>query len=120
METWPFQPLYTNSGNAGAAPAGTLVASVTVAASTSAAAGVLPGSNFSVKQIEITNQTNGWAFCNFGVQGVVTAATVAAGYPVAPGSDKVITIADEVTGVSVILASGATSGNVTFTRGSGA
>jgi hypothetical protein len=118
METWAFNPLYSNSGLQGS-PVGTLVASVTIAATTAAAAGLLPGPNTGPKQIEFTNQTGAWAYINLGIAGSVTAATVASGYPLAPGADKVITIADEVTGWSVILAAGATAGSVTATRGNG-
>jgi hypothetical protein len=112
-----FNPLYTTTGPAGS-PAGTLQASVTIAASTSATAGLLPGGNSPV-QIEFTNQTSAWAYINLGIAGSVTAATVASSYPIAPGADKVITVMPEVTGWSVILAAGATSGSVTATRGSG-
>jgi hypothetical protein len=69
--------------------------------------------------MQIANQTAAWAYVNFGIAGAVTAATVAASYPVAPGGVVVLTIADEVTGATVILAAGATSASVTFTRGSG-
>lgn len=112
-----FNPLYITTGPAGT-PAGTLQASVTIAASTSATPGLLPGGNSQV-QIEFTNQTSAWAYINLGIANAVVAATVAASYPIAPGSDKVITVAQEVTGWSVILAAGATSGSVTATRGSG-
>ena len=117
MQTWAFNPLYKKSAAGGIAPFGNLYASVTVAASTSAAAGILPTS--STNQLQIANTTNGWAYVNFGPAGNVTAATVAASYPVAPGGVVVITVDDEVNGVSVILAAGATSGSVTFTCGNG-
>lgn len=119
METWAFNPLYTNTGNQGT-PAGTLVASVTIAATTAAASGALPGPNTGpAKQIEFTNQTAAWAYINLGIAGSVTAATVASSYPIGPGADKVITVSDEVTGWSVILAAGAAAGSVTATRGNG-
>jgi aspartate 1-decarboxylase len=117
MQTWAFNALYKKSANGGVAPFGTLISSVTIAASTSAAAGVLP--NTSTNSVQIANTTNGWAFVNFGVSGNVTAATVAAGYPVAPGAVVVVTVDDEVNGASVILAAGSTSGSVIFTCGSG-
>jgi len=117
METRAFQPLYSPSAGT---TAGSLTASTTIAASTSAAAGTLPGSNNgSIAQIEICNTTAAWAYVNFGISGSVTAATVAASYPVAPGADKIVTVAPECNGVSVILAAGAASGNVIFTRGEG-
>jgi hypothetical protein len=72
-------------------------------------------------QIQIANTTNGWAYVNFGnlAIGAVTAATVATGYPVAPGAVVVVTVGGDVNGASVILASGATAGSVIFTRGEG-
>ena len=117
MQTWAFNPLYFHSGLAGTAPHGSLFASVTVAATTSAAAGILPTT--STNQVQIANQTAAWAYVNFGTSGNVVAATVAASYPVAPGAVVVVTVDDEVTGVSVILAAGATAGSVTFTCGNG-
>jgi hypothetical protein len=117
METRAFQPLYSPAAGT---TAGSLVASTTVAASTSAAAGTLPGSAQStIAQIEICNQTAAWAYVNFGVSGSVTAATVATGYPVGPGADKIVSVSQECNGVSVILAAGATAGSVSFTRGEG-
>jgi hypothetical protein len=118
-ELWAFNPLYTRSGLGGGSPAGTLIASVTIAASTAATPGLLPGGNSSARQIEFTNQTGSWAYINVGIQGSVTAATIATGYPIAPGGDKVISVCDEVTGWSVILAAGAAAGSVTATRGTG-
>jgi len=44
---------------------------------------------------------------------------VASGYPVAPGAVVVVSVDSEVSGASVILAAGATAGNVIFTRGEG-
>jgi len=49
----------------------------------------------------------------------ITAATVAASYPVAPGAVVVVTLDSEVAAVSCILAAGGTAGNVTFTLGNG-
>lgn len=116
-EIFAFNPLYTNTGLAGAQP-GTLVASVTLAATTSSQAVVLPGGSSSITQIQIANQTTVWAYVNFGIAGAVVAATVAASYPVAPGAVVVVSVATEVTGATCILA-GAGSGSVTFTRGNG-
>jgi hypothetical protein len=119
METRAFQPFY--SPNAGTV-AGTLQPSTSIAASTSAATNSVAFSgslNNQAVQIQIANTTNGWAYVNFGVVGNVTAATVAAGYPVAPGAVVVVSVAEEVSAASVILASGSTAGNVIFTRGEG-
>lgn len=117
METRAFQPLYTK---ATAAANGTLQSSVTVGASTVAAAsGRLPGGIGGPCQIQIANTTAAWAYVNFGQFGAVTAATVAAGYPVAPGAVVVVSVDWEVEGASVILAAGATAGNVILTRGEG-
>jgi threonine/homoserine/homoserine lactone efflux protein len=56
---------------------------------------------------------------NFGQLGAVVAATVAASYPVGPGAVVVVSVSAEVNAASVIIAAGATSGSVTFTRGNG-
>jgi ethanolamine transporter EutH len=110
--------MYTpGAGNA----VGTLAASTTIAATVAAApttifAGTM--TNYQ-QQIRVANQTSAWAFMNFGVFGNITAATVAASLPVAPGAVEVFTVDKEVSGASVILAAGGTTGNVTFTRGEG-
>lgn len=117
METRAFQPLYAPAVGT---TAGSLLPSVTVAASTAAAAGTLPGSAQStIAQIQIANQAASWAYVNFGVSGSVTAATVATGYPVGPGAVVVVSVSQECSGVSVILAAAATAANVIFTRGEG-
>ena len=116
METWAFNPLYFNTGNAGT-PAGTLLASITITlVASTAQAVVLPGGNSSVRQIQMANQTTTWCFVNFGIAGAVVAAAIATGYPVAPGAVVVVTVADEVTGASVITTG---TGAFTFTRGNG-
>lgn len=117
METRAFQPLYTK---ATASANGTLQPSVTVAASgTHAASTQFPGqlTGNGSNQIQIANTTTAWAYVNFGIFGNVTAATVAASYPVGPGAVVVITVDGEVSGADVILSTG--SGNVIFTRGEG-
>lgn len=115
-DTRPFAPLYTPTVPGVAA--GTLEDSVTVAASTVAAASDrFPGTtdnNFT--QIQIANRSTADAHVNFGVHGAVVAAT-AASYPVAPLSVVVVTVHPEVTGASVILDAG--TGDVIFTRGAG-
>jgi hypothetical protein len=120
METRRFYPLYAPS--AGSAP-GQLLPSTTIAATVAAAANTIPFagvvSGNSMVQIQISNQTTAWAFVNFGVVGSIVAATQAAGYPVAPGVSVIVSVAAEVNGASVILATGGTAGNVTFTRGEG-
>jgi len=117
-ETRAFQPLYGPTTGTGT---GTLTASVTVTASTSAAASGQLGGQFNGKdQIQIANKTSAWAHVNFGVFGNITAATVAAGYPVAPGGVVVVTVSAEVTGASVILdAAPSGSASVIFTSGVG-
>ena len=113
----PFQPLYgPNSGP----NAGNFISSLTISASTTAVAGALPGNTQASGfcQIQIANTTTGWAYVNCGRSTTeVSAATVAAGYPVAPGGVVVITVPSEVGAVSVIL--GSSSGTVVFTRGTG-
>ncbi len=120
METRALAPLYqpTTTTN-GATTYGTLVSSVTVAATSSATASAqLPGgAPTGFQQIQIANTSSAWAYVTFGVYGQVTASTVATGYPVAPGGVVVVSVHPEVTGASVILSSG--SGNVVLTRGEG-
>lgn len=120
-----FFPLYTQTQLTGASPAtvtaGTLSPSVTVAAvDTATASARLTGSaENTYVQIQIANLSTSWAYVNFGQFGAVVAATVAASYPVAPGSVAVVSVDPEVTGASVILGTAAATGNVIFTRGEG-
>jgi hypothetical protein len=111
-DTTAFAPLYSVTGT----NAGTLVGSVTLAATAASQAIQLPG-NGSTQQIRVANQSAAWASINFGVFGATPAATVATGLPVAPGAVEVFGVASEVCGATCILASG--TGSVTFTRGSG-
>jgi hypothetical protein len=121
-EVRAFAPLYTpNQGNA----VGTLAPSTTVAATNASAtpstafSGNSQSANYQ-QQIQIANTTTAWAYVNFGVLSAsqaVTAATVATGYPVAPGAVVVVTVDKEVNAASVILATG--TGNVVFSRGEG-
>jgi hypothetical protein len=114
-DTRSFYPVY---GPSVGLTAGTLVSSVTVAASTTHAASALLGPSLSgFYQMQIANTTTGWAYVNFGVFGAVAAATVATGYPVAPGAVVVVSVQPEVTGADVILSTG--TGSVIFTRGEG-
>jgi len=105
------------------------VNSLTIAASTSAASGTLPGATGNsaqanpqqpmiYNQVQIANQTSAWAYVNIGPPSLTT-ATVAGAYPVAPGAVVVLTVSGLATTASVILAAGATAGSVTFTRGVG-
>ena len=118
-----FRPLYQRSSQASAvSTAGLLLPSVTVAGTAAAVAStVFPGDTVNIfAQIQIANTSAQWAYVNFGtlLGGLtVTAATVATGYPVAPGSVVVVTVDREVNAASVILASG--TGNVIFSRGEG-
>jgi hypothetical protein len=116
-ETWAFEPIYTNTGNQGGTPVGTLAPSITAAATTSAVGVTFQNPN--TNQIQIANQTSSWAYVNFGIANAVVAATVAASYPVAPGAVVVVTVGTEVNAASVILAAGAAGGSVTFTVGCG-
>lgn len=113
-----------------AGPTVGLLASVTIAATTSASAmTLLPGSTgitgstaqqniLFYKQIQVANQTAGWIFINLGTLSAAV-ATVAAGYPIAPGSVVIVTCGGLQQYVSVICAAGSAGGNVTFTRGQG-
>jgi hypothetical protein len=125
QDTQSFEPLYSRSVPVpgGSTTAGTLQPSVTVTASASAAASTrFPGGKLNANtQIQIANTTNQWAYVNFGVLSLtVTAATVAASYPVAPGAVVVVTVDPEVDAANVILggAPGAATA-VIFTRGEG-
>jgi hypothetical protein len=122
METRAFAPLYGPTSGTGTGT-GTLFPSVTVTPTTSAVpSGQLPGpaNNNTVAQIQIANTTTSWAYVNFGQFGNVTAATVAAGYPVAPGAVVVVSVVPEVSGASIILGASTTGGTtVILTRGEG-
>lgn len=117
-----FYPMYLRSSQtAGATTAGTLAPSTTVAAvDTATASARFPGTdNNNYVQMQIANLSTSWAYVNFGIFGNVTAATVATGYPVAPGTVVVVSVDKEVAGSSVILGTAAATGNVIFTRGEG-
>lgn len=121
-DTKSFAPFYRVS-NLAASQAGTFMPSVTVAATAggATASGVLTpgtGSGGGGSSLQIANAaTTAWAYVNVGVHGNVTAATVAASYPVPPLSTRVVSVDQEVTGASVIMSAG--TANVIFTRGSG-
>jgi hypothetical protein len=129
QDTQAFAPFYrrsVQSGNPNASTAGTLLPSVTVtgSAAVATASTVFPGTNGNDSvQIQIANTTTAWAYVNFGVLlgGItVTAATVATGYPVAPGAVVAVTVDKEVNAASVILGAASTGGTtVIFTRGAG-
>jgi phage tail sheath gpL-like len=117
METRRFAPLYAPSaGGTG----GSLLPTVSVAAGVAALASPqFPGMTTNqFVQILIANQSTSWAYVNFGVFGAVVTATLAASLPVAPNSSVIVSVANEVTGASVILAAAGT-GTVSFTRGEG-
>ncbi len=119
-----FAPLYSQTqlaGNPVAPVPGSLQPSVTVAAvDTATASAKFAGTNDNTYvQIQIANLSTSWAYVNFGQFGAVVAATVAASYPVAPGSVVVVSVDPEVTGASVILGTAAATGNVILTRGEG-
>ena len=120
METRPFQPLYTRSQVGATSSNGTLISSVTLAATGTAQPVTLPGSSGpnTTNQIQIANQSSGWAYVNFGQAGAITAVTAGTGYPIAPGSVAIVTVDLEVSGASCLLDSGKT-GNVIFSRGEG-
>lgn len=117
-DTRSFYPLYLRAASA---QVGTLAASVTVAATDAGVTSArLPGTDRNnYVQIQIANLSTSWAYVNFGVFGAVAAATVAASYPVAPGSVVVVSVDPEVSGATVILGTAAATGNVILTRGEG-
>jgi hypothetical protein len=88
-------------------PAGT----VTIAASTTSATAALAGGGDAVL---VYNATNGIAFVVLGA-----AVATAAGVPVPAGARMLLACPGTVTNVAVILATGATPGNVYFTSGAG-
>ncbi|WP_104656513.1 hypothetical protein [Ralstonia insidiosa] len=116
METRSFAPLYTKTSQSAN---GALVASVTIAATTTASSANLPGNPQSNgNQIRIANTSAAWAYVNFGqLYPNLNAATVATGYPVGPGAVAIVSVDTEVGAASVILSAG--TGNVVFTRGEG-
>ena len=114
----PFQPLFGNTGPGGLEQS----APVVVAASTTtSAATLLPGNSSGDggnPVICVENPTNGWAFCNFG-DASVGAATLSNGVGVPPGTFRIVSVLPSTAFVTVILNTGATSGNVRFLRGNG-
>jgi hypothetical protein len=120
METRAFAPLYGPSAAAGTTGTkGSFLTSTTVAGSGTAATSTqFSGSGSGRYQLQIANTSAVWAYVNVGNLGLgLTAATVAASYPVAPGGVVVISVDAEVNAASVILAS--STGNVVFTVGEG-
>ncbi len=118
QETRAFQPFYklTQSGQTGG-----LMPSVTVAATAlgANASGSL-GTSGGIDQVQIANTTDKWIYINFGILAALSAATVAASYPVAPGAVVVVTVDPEVNAASVIAVSAPSgSTNVVLTRGGG-
>jgi hypothetical protein len=126
-----FYPMYLRSVETPVAGAPSTVTAGTLAPSTTIAATDTAGNttkfsgtdNNNYVQIQIANvSTSGtpsWAYVNFGVFGNITAATVAASYPVAPNSVVVVSVDKEVSGASVIMGTAAQTANVVFTRGEG-
>lgn len=101
---------------AGSLAPATTVAGVDIATASARFSGT---DNNNYCQIQIANLSTSWTYVNFGVFGNVTAATVAASYPVAPGSVVVVSVDKEVSGASVIHGTAAAVGNVIFVRGEG-
>lgn len=116
-EAIAFGPQYSPSTGT---TQGSLLPSTTVSATASAVASTrFSGTNWSGKrQLQVSNTSTVFAYINFGNidKGAVTAATVAASWPVAPGT-VIVTVDSEINAASVILASG--TGTVVFTRGDG-
>lgn len=113
----PYSPLFGNNATGVEQTAPTVIA----ASTTVTAATPLPGNPLgdpANPDIAIENLTNGWAFCNFGDASVPN-ATVNNGVGVPPGSVRIVRVKDTTGYVSVILNTGATSGNVRFLRGAG-
>jgi hypothetical protein len=130
-DTRPFAPLYnqtqyTQAGTTSSVgQVGSLVPSITVAASNGAAVAstAFPGTNNNeVQQILVSNKTSVWVHVNFGnlqAPNTVRAATVN-DLPVPPGGQAVFTVDPEVNASSVFAdGAPAASTSVVFTRGSG-
>ena len=113
----PYAPLFGNTSTGIEQSAPVIVsASTTVTAATA-----LPGNpqgDPANPDIRIENLTNGWAFCNFGDASVPN-ATVNNGIGVPPAAAVIVRVQPTTGFVSVILNTGATSGNVRFLRGAG-
>ncbi len=118
METRAFAPLYGPVG-AGSGVS-SLIPSVTVAVSGTAASAALPGtiSTNAYCQLQIANTSSAWGYVNFSGGGTanIPAATIAASLPIAPSSIIVISVSSDVNAVSAISAG---TGNIIFTRGEG-
>lgn len=121
QDTQAFAPFYKVTVPGSSGQTGTLMPSITVAATAAGAAAsdMFPGSPpNSATQLQIANTAlTGWAYVNLGIFGAVVTATVTSGFPVPPLATRVISVDPEVTGASVIMSAG--TGNVTFTRGQG-
>lgn len=118
MYPLPFVLPFNNQGPASIEQVAPTVVS---ASTTTSSATALPGNPYGDrinKSIRIENVTNGWAFCNFG-DANVGAATLSNGVGVPPNSAATVTVGDQTGYVTVILNTGATSGNVRFVRGFG-
>jgi hypothetical protein len=93
------------------------VASTTASVVATAATSALPTNTQNSPHLQIANQGSVWCFINVG-SAAVPAATVAASYPIAPGSVVVISVNPGATSVSTI-ATAAGPSPLTFTRGEG-
>lgn len=113
METRAFAPLYKKT--VPGTQTGTLVASTSLGATTSAQEVALPVGSYN--QIMIANTGAVWASVNFGIAGNVTPATLTLGVRVPPNNFIIVSVATEVTAASVIL--GSSTATLYFTRGEG-
>lgn len=93
------------------------LATVVLAATTSAQNVTLPVGDGSNNQVEIYNGTTGILQCNFGDGANTTAVTTGSGYPIAAGQKRVLTLLPYMTAASCLSS---VAGNVYFTRGNGA
>ena len=118
MQPNAFAPLFGNTGVGGIElTAPTVVAASTTTSAATALPGLIGGDGGN-PVIRIENLTNGWAFCNFG-DANVGAATLSNGVGVPPASFAIVSVQSSTDHVTVILNTGATSGNVRFLRGNG-
>jgi len=87
------------------------VGTVSIAATTSSVAAVIPAFTAGPFQLEIQNPGDAIAFVRWG-SGTPTA--VVTDYPVLPGQSKIVTVDQPTTGVAAITASGTATLYVTY------
>lgn len=93
------------------------LATVVLAALTTAQNVTLPVGDSGNNEVEIFNASTGILQCNFGDGASTTAVTTGTGYPIAAGARRVLTLQPYMTAASCLSS---VAGNIYFTRGNGA